>query len=197
MEDQHKKSKISLSKPEDIPQQTYYDSTEDEYPYQPQNAYNSQYRQNSQPQYNNYQEPPRHLPKQNDNPQVYSQNPNRSPVIRGNTPFQNTQQQNQQYPNGQYQQNNYYTQNNTYINNVTNINYNANGISNKSKATAGVLCALGLLGFSGLHRIYTGKFFSGILYLLTGGLFCIGTIVDLIKIINGNFTDGQGRLLKG
>lgn len=200
MEDQHKKSKISLSKPEDIPQSTYYDSTEEEYPYQQQNAYNSQYQQNTMPQYqqqsdynsqyqqygqsqyDNYQEPPIHLPKWNDNPQVYSQNPNRSPVIRGNTPFQNTHQQNQQYPNGQYQQNNY--------------NYNGNGISTKSRTTAGVLCTLGFFGFSGLHRIYSGKIFSGVLYLLTAGLCGIGTVVDLIKIINGNFTDGQGRLLK-
>ena len=47
------------------------------------------------------------------------------------------------------------------------------------------------LGPLGVHRMYMGKWFSGILYLLTAGLFGIGYIYDLwtlndqITLING------------
>jgi len=69
-------------------------------------------------------------------------------------------------------------------------------ISSKNRSLAGVLCALGFLGCSGLHRFYTGKIASGILYFFTGGLFFVGTVVDLIRLLNGTFTDSQGRQLK-
>jgi TM2 domain-containing membrane protein YozV len=34
------------------------------------------------------------------------------------------------------------------------------------------------LGFFGIHRMYMGKWFSGIIYLCTGGLFGVGYIYD-------------------
>ena len=37
---------------------------------------------------------------------------------------------------------------------------------------------LTFLGLFGIHRFYMGKWISGILYLLTGGLFLIGYIYD-------------------
>jgi TM2 domain-containing membrane protein YozV len=37
---------------------------------------------------------------------------------------------------------------------------------------------LTFLGIFGIHRFYLGKWFTGILYLLTGGLFLIGYIYD-------------------
>jgi len=37
---------------------------------------------------------------------------------------------------------------------------------------------LTFLGIFGVHRFYMGKWFTGILYLLTGGLFLIGYIYD-------------------
>jgi TM2 domain-containing membrane protein YozV len=37
---------------------------------------------------------------------------------------------------------------------------------------------LTFLGVLGVHRFYMGKWFTGILYLLTGGLFLIGYIYD-------------------
>lgn len=40
----------------------------------------------------------------------------------------------------------------------------------------GLLTFLGLLG---IHRMYLGKWFSGIVYLLTAGLFGIGWLYDL------------------
>ena len=50
---------------------------------------------------------------------------------------------------------------------------------------------LTFLGLFGIHRMYMGKWLTGILYLLTGGLFMLGYIYDLwtlneqITLING------------
>ena len=38
---------------------------------------------------------------------------------------------------------------------------------------------LGFLGILGVHRMYLGKWFTGILYLLTGGFFLIGWLYNL------------------
>lgn len=38
---------------------------------------------------------------------------------------------------------------------------------------------LAFLGIFGVHRFYMGKFISGIIYLLSGGLFGIGLLYDL------------------
>jgi TM2 domain-containing membrane protein YozV len=38
---------------------------------------------------------------------------------------------------------------------------------------------LTFLGFLGIHRMYMGKWISGIVYLLTGGLFLVGWLYDL------------------
>ncbi len=61
------------------------------------------------------------------------------------------------------------------------------GVSRKSKTVALLLCIF--LGCWGGHRFYTGKVWTGILYLCTGGLFGIGWIVDIILIATGNFKD--------
>ncbi|MBD2568882.1 TM2 domain-containing protein [Anabaena lutea] len=45
-----------------------------------------------------------------------------------------------------------------------------------------LLCAGGLLGLGGLHRLYNGKIGTGVLWLCTGGLLYIGQIVDLFLI---------------
>ena len=66
--------------------------------------------------------------------------------------------------------------------------------SDKNKKTAFWLCLLG--GLFGLHQFYVGKIGTGILYILTIGVFGIGFIVDFIKILTGKFTDKQGRPVK-
>ncbi len=41
---------------------------------------------------------------------------------------------------------------------------------------------LTFLGVFGIHRLYMGKWLTGILYLLTGGLFLVGWLYDLLTL---------------
>ena len=47
-----------------------------------------------------------------------------------------------------------------------------------------------VLGFAGLHRFYAGKWGTGALWLVTGGLCGIGQIVDLF-LMRGIIEDGN------
>jgi hypothetical protein len=56
-----------------------------------------------------------------------------------------------------------------------------------------ILTLIGFLGVAGIHRMIVGQLGMGIIYLLTGGLCLIGTIVDIInyKDISGEFNRRQ------
>ncbi len=41
---------------------------------------------------------------------------------------------------------------------------------------------LTFLGWLGIHRFYMGKFLTGIIYLLTGGLFFVGILYDFLTL---------------
>jgi TM2 domain-containing membrane protein YozV len=45
-----------------------------------------------------------------------------------------------------------------------------------------ILWAFGLMGFCGIHRFYSGKITSGLVYLCTMGFFGVGQFVDLFLI---------------
>lgn len=68
--------------------------------------------------------------------------------------------------------------------------------SKKRKYIALFLCCLGFIGIAGLHRFYTRKKLLGILYLLTLGYLFVGTIMDLMSIILGDFKDADGLFLR-
>jgi len=52
---------------------------------------------------------------------------------------------------------------------------------------------LTFLGYIGAHRIYLGKYFTGILYLLTGGLFGIGWVYDFCTL-NGQISEANSTV---
>lgn len=95
-----------------------------------------------------------------------------------------------QNPNGQ----------NVVINNINNNNnggfYTNEPVSPKNQGIALVLAACGFVGLGGLHRFYSGKIGSGLLWFFTYGFFGIGTIVDLIHIAQGKFRDSNGLPIK-
>ena len=66
--------------------------------------------------------------------------------------------------------------------------------SDKSKTTALILGIF--LGFVGAHYFYVGRYGRGFLYMFTAGLFVIGWILDIIKIMNGTFVDNVGAPLR-
>lgn len=63
--------------------------------------------------------------------------------------------------------------------------------SPKSRLAAALLAFF--LGFLGIHRFYVGKIGTGVLWLVTGGIFGIGALVDFIMILVGVFKDKEGR----
>ncbi|MBR1867881.1 MAG: TM2 domain-containing protein [Clostridia bacterium] len=66
--------------------------------------------------------------------------------------------------------------------------------SQKSRLVAFLLCFF--FGGLGVHRFYVGKIGTGIIWLLTGGIFGVGTLIDFILIIVGSFKDKEGKEIK-
>jgi TM2 domain-containing membrane protein YozV len=52
----------------------------------------------------------------------------------------------------------------------------------KSKGIAYLLWLLSGFGWLGLHRFYLGKIGTGIIWILTGGLFGFGSLFDLFTL---------------
>ncbi len=66
----------------------------------------------------------------------------------------------------------------------------SDGVSSYSRLVALLLCVF--LGALGIHRFYVGKTGTGIVWLLTLGLFGVGALIDLIMIAAGSFCDEDG-----
>ena len=69
-------------------------------------------------------------------------------------------------------------------------------VSSYNKKTALGLCLLGFIGVAGLHRFYVRQYVTGLLYLLTAGIFGIGTCVDVVRLLTNCFKDGDGLCLE-
>lgn len=67
-------------------------------------------------------------------------------------------------------------------------------ISLKSRITAFVLCFF--FGIFGFHRFYVRKTGTGILWLLTLGVFGLGSLIDILLIVSGYFRDKDGAFLR-
>ena len=62
--------------------------------------------------------------------------------------------------------------------------------SRKNRMVALLLCIF--FGYLGFHHFYSGRIGWGLLYFFTGGLACIGWIVDIVLILQGKYKDGEG-----
>ena len=52
------------------------------------------------------------------------------------------------------------------------------------------------LGGLGAHNFYVGKIRKGIFYIFSfGGVFGIGYLIDMIKILTNSFKDKEGKIL--
>lgn len=52
----------------------------------------------------------------------------------------------------------------------------------KSKGTAYLLWLISIFGWLGFHHFYLGKIGKGIIWIITGGVFGIGSLVDLFTL---------------
>ena len=52
----------------------------------------------------------------------------------------------------------------------------------KSKGTAYLLWIISIFGWLGFHHFYLGKYLKGIVWILTGGFFGIGALIDLFTL---------------
>ena len=66
--------------------------------------------------------------------------------------------------------------------------------SDKSKTVAFILCLF--LGVFGAHYFYVGRIGRGVLALLTMNFFIVGDVLDLLKILSGEFRDNTGAPLR-
>jgi TM2 domain-containing membrane protein YozV len=62
------------------------------------------------------------------------------------------------------------------------MTYSRHALKPKSLGVAYLFWIFGLFGIAGLQHFYLGKFGRGLLWLLTVGLFGIGTIVDFFTL---------------
>ena len=52
----------------------------------------------------------------------------------------------------------------------------------KSKGTAYLLWLISIFGWLGFQHFYLGKIVKGIIWILTGGIFGIGSLIDLFTL---------------
>ena len=88
--------------------------------------------------------------------------------------------------------------------NQTTVNQSESSISQSDQQTLShlgqpftlLLACAGFIGVAGLHRIYTGKYLSGIVMFLTLGGGVIWTVIDIVYILVGYFQDAHGMPIR-
>tara|TARA_B100001093_G_C26448372_1_gene851191 strand:- start:381 stop:608 length:228 start_codon:yes stop_codon:yes gene_type:complete len=70
----------------------------------------------------------------------------------------------------------------------------------KSKYSKSTCLALAIIGniifIGGLHRFYSGRYFSGFLMLITlGGVF-VWTLIDVVLLLTNGYLDSRGMPVK-
>ena len=63
----------------------------------------------------------------------------------------------------------------------------------KDPQTALLLTLLGFIGIAGVHRFFLEQIRMGLLYLFTGGICLIGTIIDIVNYKNLAFEYNQKK----
>jgi len=66
----------------------------------------------------------------------------------------------------------------------------------RDPTTTMLLALLGLIVVAGIHRFYLGQIGMGLLYLFTGGLCLVGTIVDLFNYKSLTFEYNKKQALE-
>lgn len=137
------------------------------------------------------------LDKHHQNPLTVENHPQKYPTSMNHTQNQSDAET---YPQNQLNQLNAPPGSTIHLH-INNVNTNTNRITNtvtphyssKSRIVALLLCIF--LGWIGIHRFYLGKTTTGVLYLLTLGLFYVGWIWDIIMLLLNNVKDGNGAPL--
>jgi TM2 domain-containing membrane protein YozV len=58
----------------------------------------------------------------------------------------------------------------------------ANNLTTKNKLIAYIFWLSIFCGLGGIHRLYLGKYLTGLIWLFSGGLLGIGQLIDLVLI---------------
>ncbi|MBI5863212.1 MAG: TM2 domain-containing protein [Planctomycetes bacterium] len=66
----------------------------------------------------------------------------------------------------------------------------------RSMGAAYGLWALCLIGVAGVHRFYSGKYITGVIWFLTWGLLGLGSLLDLL-LIPGMIERANRRAMRG
>ncbi len=67
-------------------------------------------------------------------------------------------------------------------------------VSEKSRFITLLFCMF--LGWSGVHRFYVNKFWTGLIMMFTMGIFGILWFLDFVMILVGAFKDSEELLIK-
>lgn len=70
----------------------------------------------------------------------------------------------------------------------------ATEVRSSHNRVAAILMAV-FFGYWGVHRLYTGRYLTAILWFFTGGLFGFGWFYDVVMLAIGRFKDSDGRVL--